>query len=87
MAAGLPCVVSGVRGNTDLIQNGTGGFIYEPNDVEGFANGIRMLLENQKLRKQFGERNRIEIEKYSLPKVLEQTTALYREQLEKRGDA
>jgi len=87
MAAGLPCVVSGVRGNADLIGDGAGGFSYRPYDVDGFANGLQTLLENKKLRKQFGDRNRAEIQAYSLPRVLEQMTALYLEQLQKRGDA
>ena len=87
MAAGLPCVVSGVRGNTDLIGDGDGGFVYKPYDTNGFANGLQTLLENKKQRMQFGERNRMEIQAYSLPCVMEQMTGLYLEQLRKRGEA
>ena len=57
MAAGLPCVVSGVRGNIDLIGDGMGGFVYRPNDIDGMADGLKTLMENSKLRRQFGERN------------------------------
>ncbi len=85
MAAGLPCVVSGVRGNTDLIGEGEGGFVVKPFDTAGFAAALRTLLGNGNLRRQIGERNRTVIQQYSLPPVLRQTAALYLEQLGKRG--
>lgn len=87
MAAGLPCVVSGVRGNIDLIGDGMGGFVYRSNDIGGMADGLKTLMENCKLRRQFGERNQAEVRKYGLPTVLKQMAALYQEQLKKRGDA
>lgn len=86
MAAGLPCVVSGVRGNTDLIQDHEGGFVCAPDDTHGFATGLQALLENERLRKQFGERNRKEVQQYSLPSVRASTAVLYREQLGMRGE-
>jgi len=81
MAAGLPCVVSEVRGNADLISQGDGGFLRKPTDAEGFAEDIALLIEDPALRESMGQRNRREIEKYSLEAVLEQMSALYREQL------
>ena len=44
MAAGLPCVVSDVRGNNDLIAPGEGGFLRAPRDVSGFTQDIARLL-------------------------------------------
>ncbi len=87
MAAGLPCVVSDVRGNTDLIQDGMGGFVYRTDDTAGMTDGLKTLMENCKLRRQFGERNRDEVRQYGLPNVLEKMAALYQEQLHMRGDA
>ncbi len=84
MAAGLPCVVSGVRGNTDLIQDGEGGYVYRPDDTDGFAQGLNKLLASPALRKQYGEKNKETVQQYSLPTVLGQMTALYREQLARR---
>lgn len=87
MAAGLPCVVSDVRGNTDLIQDGIGGYVYLAEDAGGMADGLKTLMENCKLRRQFGERNQNEVRQYGLANVLEKMTALYEEQLSMRGDA
>lgn len=81
MAAGLPCVVSNVRGNADLIRQGEGGYLCEPFDVEGFRKKIAYLLENPSLRAQMGARNREEMCRYGLETVLGQMAALYREQL------
>ena len=81
MAAGLPCVVSDVRGNADLIHNGEGGFLRKPFDHEGFAEDIALLLGDPALREQMAERNRNIMKNYSLDAVLAQMTALYREQL------
>ncbi|MEG1967539.1 MAG: glycosyltransferase family 4 protein [Clostridia bacterium] len=81
MAAGLPCVVSDVRGNADLISQGEGGALCKPHDVNGFAEALTGLLGNPALREEMGVRNRNEIRRYTLAVVLEQMAALYREQL------
>ena len=81
MAAGLPCVVSDIRGNADLIQPGEGGFLRKPFDHEGFAQDIALLLGDPALRGKMAERNRSIMHNYSLEAVQKQMTALYREQL------
>jgi len=40
MAFGLPCVVSNVRGNRDLIKDNVNGFVCEPTDDKAFAAGL-----------------------------------------------
>ena len=47
MNFGLPCVVSNVRGNRDLIVDGKGGFVCEPEDAEGFAEKIEKRSDLQ----------------------------------------
>ena len=37
MASGLPCVVSNIRGNTDLLENTNSGFLCEATDVLGYS--------------------------------------------------
>ena len=81
MAAGLPCVVSDVRGNADLIRPGDGGYLRRPYDAEGFAEDIARILSNSDLKRQMGERNLKEIRKYSLEAVLKEMEALYLKQL------
>jgi hypothetical protein len=44
MAAGLPVVVSKIRGNVDLIKDGINGFLCAPDDVNAFALSLDRLL-------------------------------------------
>lgn len=57
MACGLPCVVSKIRGNVDLIEDGVGGYLCEPDDVDGFALAMRNFINNEILREKFGKEN------------------------------
>lgn len=66
MGAGLPAVVSDVRGNRDLIVSGKGGFLYDPDDASGFAEGIKKMIENPHLRKSMGEFNKERIQDFDI---------------------
>lgn len=46
MAVGLPVVCSQIRGNVDLIEDGQGGYLYAPLDVNGFAEGMKKVVED-----------------------------------------
>ena len=46
MTAGLPVVCSRIRGNTDLIVDGKGGYLCEPTDDKAFATCIKKVLED-----------------------------------------
>ena len=50
MAAGVPLVSSNVHGILDYVINGKTGYACSPSDVEGFAQAIKTLYENTKLR-------------------------------------
>lgn len=48
MAAGLPCIVSDIRGNRDLIEDGKGGYLVSTSSAKGFADAIlRTISMNQ----------------------------------------
>lgn len=69
MYCGLPLVTSNIRGLCDVMENGKTGYMYEPDDWRGIAQGIKELMNNPELRKQMGGRNR----KIVIPFCLEQT--------------
>ncbi len=81
MAAGLPCVAAKVRGCTDLICPEEGGFLVEPMDHKGMAAAVATLLGDAAMRSRMGRYNRMAMEQYTLPTVLEQMAALYRQLL------
>ena len=45
MASGLPCIASKIRGNTDMVLDGEGGFTCSPKDIDGLSDIIKMLTE------------------------------------------
>ena len=58
MAAGLPCVVSRIRGNVDLIEEKRGGYLCEPDDMETFGDKIKEIVSCAEKKTEFSEFNR-----------------------------
>ena len=79
MSVGIPCVVSNVRGNRDLIVDGKGGFVVNPEDDETFANKILEILHNEELYTSFGNFNKEEAKKYTVEAVKNQLEEIYKE--------
>ncbi len=78
MYMGLPCVVSNVRGNRDLIDDGLGGFVVEAEDAPKFAEKINALISNNELAQKFGEYNKNKIQDYTIEKVKVQLREIYK---------
>lgn len=74
MTSGLPCIVSRIRGNMDLI-NENGGALFDPHSVENCKNAIQMLLDKD-LQK-IGEHNVYSIKFFDLDNVNEILGELY----------
>jgi glycosyltransferase EpsD len=49
MACGTPIVASRIRGNVDLIEDDVNGFLCAPQDVDGFVEKIRRVLDEPAL--------------------------------------
>ncbi|CAH0346461.1 glycosyltransferase family 4 protein [Bacillus sp. CECT 9360] len=79
MSAGLPVICSDIRGNNDLIENGVGGYLLNPEDTDGFAASIQTLLEDAQMRADMGMKNVDEVKKYDIRIVKEKMRELYRE--------
>lgn len=82
MGYGLPIIATNVGGVTKIVKNGQNGFVYEPGDKKGMADGIVRLLADDLLRKQFSEESiKILNEKYSRTIHLEKIFEMYQELL------
>lgn len=57
MYCGLPLVTSNIRGLSDISVQGENGFLYDPDDTKGFAEGIRTLKNNLSMRQQMAKKN------------------------------
>lgn len=83
MASGLPCVISKIRGNTDLIENGKGGFLCEPTDFKAYSEAITVLLQDASLRKSMKNENLKRIKEFNIPTVVGETEKIYGEAVKK----
>lgn len=83
MASGLPCIVSKIRGNTDLIEDGKGGFLCEPDNANAYAQAITALLQDVSLRESMKNENLKRIRSFSIPTVVSETKKIYSEAIEK----
>lgn len=78
MCAGLPCLCSNIRGNTDLIDDGKGGFLISPLDEDGFANAISKLISTPHMCKEMGVYNREKIKAFDIEIVRKAMCEIFR---------
>lgn len=83
MSAGLPCIVSKVRGNVDLIEEGIGGFLRHPDDIDGFAEAINVLASGNELREKMRKDNLETIKRFDVENVKKEMRNIYEEILRK----
>ena len=76
MASGLPIVCSRIRGNTDLIDEGKGGYLAAPGDAEGFSRALESILDGADTA-EMRAYNRQKIQLFGREAVMEQMAALY----------
>lgn len=78
MAAGLPILTSNVHGIKDYSLNGLTGFNYNPTDIEGFSEGINILMNmKEKESELLAETNKKIAHKYDLEIVLNEMNKIY----------
>jgi glycosyltransferase involved in cell wall biosynthesis len=63
-AAGLPCVVSNVGGNAEIVQQGVTGQVVASNDPAAFAADFEMLARDTELRRRMGRQAREWVERH-----------------------
>lgn len=72
MSCGKSVIVSKIRGNVDLIDEGKGGYLVEAKDIDGYAKAITDLVSNSLLQKSFGDYNREKVKLFDIKKVINQ---------------
>lgn len=85
MASGLPCIASNIRGNTDLIENGKGGYLISPKDMNAIAEGILELQSNPELRQEMINWNLKKIKSFDQKIVERRILEIYKDILIKNN--
>lgn len=79
MSAGLPCIVSKIRGNVDLIEDGVNGYLCSTTDYIGFANAIKKIISNTEIRINMSKANLEKIKNYDISVVEKEIKEIYNE--------
>ena len=79
MSIGLPCIVSRIRGNVDLIDDNLGGFLCQPDDINDFKNKINFLLSKKEYMHNFSTYNLNKIKNFGIDNVMILTKKIYLE--------
>lgn len=77
MACKKPCIVSNIRGNTDLIENEKQGILCSPHSIEQYSNAITLLAENDALREIMASESIKKIEMYNTDTVTKELRSIY----------
>jgi colanic acid/amylovoran biosynthesis glycosyltransferase len=84
MASGLPIVSTLHGGISELIKDGVSGFLVDERNSAALANKIELLIQNPKLRKDFGEKGRKDVlEKFNSNKLNDNLLNIYQGLLRK----
>ncbi|MCF0134807.1 MAG: glycosyltransferase [Lachnospiraceae bacterium] len=83
MAAGLPCIATNVGGARDVMEEGVSGLLCDPEE-ESFANRLRVLIQDETLRKKLGENAIIRASRFSDDSMAQSYINLYNSVLEKK---
>lgn len=70
MAYEVPVIATNIGGIPEALSNEDGGYLFSPNDVNGFANKIVELLANEDLRKKVGKKGFLRFQKYFTAKQM-----------------
>lgn len=77
MVSGLPVVCSNIRGNTDLIKDGKGGYLIEPENTKELLNKILILKKDKIKEESMGLYNISRVKDYELKNVLRENDKVY----------
>ena len=78
MHSGLPVIASTRGGSAEVVREGWNGYLVEPGDVPTLARRLRALLTDDRLWAELGDRGRETAARFALPRMVEETLALYR---------
>ncbi|HRR39483.1 MAG TPA: glycosyltransferase family 4 protein [Candidatus Paceibacterota bacterium] len=79
MASGKPVVAFANQGYKEVLVDKGADFLVQPKDVQGLVQRLKILIKDDKKRKEMGEWGRQEAEKYSWEEIANQTLKFYKE--------
>jgi glycosyltransferase involved in cell wall biosynthesis len=85
MASGRPVITSDMPGMREVVVDGVDGLLAEPLDAHDISEKIRILLEDDEKRKQFGANGRSKVEeRFTWARVTKMTEDAYKRVLQRK---
>ena len=79
MSFGIPCVSFDCNyGPSDIIKDNEDGFLVKNGDEETFAKKLQLLMIDENLRKEMGEKARENVQRFSPQNVVKQWDELFK---------
>lgn len=69
MATGLPCIVSDIRGNRDLIDNSEGGYLCSLGNTNEWADRLNELSQNPSICQRMGRHNLLNVRELDIHEI------------------
>ena len=79
MQAGLPVIGLDIRGNRDLIKDGSGGFLFDEDREENYVRAMNYFLSYPDEAVRMGEWNKERVQAFSLDRVDKKMRQIYAE--------
>lgn len=76
MASALPVICTEIRGNTDLIDAGKGGYLFNPKDVNRATKALKQIIDDKDINA-FGQYNAKKAESLDVKVIMETMRQLY----------
>lgn len=81
-AAGLPCLVTDVGGNAEIVAHERTGIVIPPEDPRALADGLKKLLTDPQILRNMGQTARARYEnQFTVNKMVDETTDIYKSTL------
>jgi glycosyltransferase involved in cell wall biosynthesis len=77
MSQSMPVVATAVQGVSSIVRDGVNGFLVPPQDEKALAAKVVSLLENPRLAREMGKRNRGDSEQYQWDRLAERYMDIY----------
>ena len=78
MELGLPIVASNIGGIKDYVENEYNGFLFDPQDDKRLAILLEILINNKRIREEFGRKSSKISKKYSVENSIREMLEIYR---------
>ncbi|MBR4777336.1 MAG: glycosyltransferase family 4 protein [Lachnospiraceae bacterium] len=78
MSAGLPVIASDIRGVHEYAVDRYNSILLDPMDIKGFVKAIRLLCDNEALRKKLGENAKKSVKKFDIENSMNTLTTIFK---------